>query len=94
MNFNIDIDKLVEVSAKVETLHKPGVVKLDGFPLLVYSPTQYGPGIRTEDNGTTVADICNELAINPAAESVAAKFATTEDHVIQAHNYAIATVTG
>ena len=88
--FNIDLDKLVEVNAAVDVTHKPGAVKLEDFPLLAYAPIQHGPGIRTEDNGTPVADLCNALAVNPDVEAVASKFGTTADHVRQAHDYAIA----
>jgi uncharacterized protein (DUF433 family) len=80
--------KTVKVVGEASVLHKPGAVRLDGYPLLAYAPSQHGPGIRTEDNGTPVADIVTELAVNPSVQAVAAKFNTTAAHVADAVRYA------
>lgn len=107
--FNINMPAIEKVNAKLEVVHKPGAVRLDGYPLLVYAPLQdshnhpdfakphdptvHGPTIRVENNGTPVSVICQELAVNPDVEAVAAKYSTTAEHVRQAHDYAVAHVT-
>lgn len=90
-NFVDLILKTVKVSGDVEVLHKPGAVKLDGYPLLVFAPIEHGPGIRTEDNGTLVSDIATAAAESPDFGQLAAKFGTTEAHVADALKYAVAT---
>jgi uncharacterized protein (DUF433 family) len=80
--------KTVRIVGTANVLHKPGAVKLDGFPLLAFSPSQYGPGVRTEDRGVPVEAIATEYAANPDAEAVAAKFGTTAAHVADALKYA------
>jgi uncharacterized protein (DUF433 family) len=80
--------KTLKISGTAEVLHKPGAVKLDGFPLLAYAPAQHGPGVRTEDVGASVADIATEYAVNPSVGAVAAKYGTTEAHVVDALKYA------
>lgn len=80
--------KTLKISGTAEVLHKPGAVKLDGFPLLVYAPAQHGPGVRTEDVGASVADIATEYAVNPSVGAVAAKHGTTAAHVVDALKYA------
>lgn len=82
--------KQIKITGTATVLHKPGAVKLDGFPLLAFAPSQHGPGIRTEDKGVPVADIATEYAVNPDAEAVAAKFGTTAAHVAEAIRYAAA----
>jgi uncharacterized protein (DUF433 family) len=82
--------KTVKVSGEATVLHKPGSVRLDDYPKLAYAPAQHGPGVRTEDNGTPVADIAIEYAANPSAEAIAVKFGTTSDHVADAIRYAAA----
>ena len=80
----------ITITGQASVLHRPGAVRLDDYPHLVYAPEQYiGKGICTEDNGTSVADIANELAINPDIAAVVAKFATTEAHVRDAIQYAL-----
>jgi hypothetical protein len=79
----------VTLAADATVLHKPGAVLLTGYPLLVYAPNQYGTGIRTENNGTPVADIAAEVAVNPDYNTVAAKFGVTVDHVAQAVDFAV-----
>jgi hypothetical protein len=71
-----------------QVTHKPGALRLDGFPLLVHSPAQWGPGVRTEDNGTPVESIAAAHAGDFAA--TATKFGTSEKHVRQAVAYTIA----
>jgi uncharacterized protein (DUF433 family) len=88
-DLNIQLDK-VKLVATAEVLHKPGVNKLTGYPHLVYAPAQYGPGVRTENNGTPVADIAAEISVNPDVDAVAAKFGVTVEHVHDALRYAAA----
>jgi hypothetical protein len=90
-NFLDLILKTVKVSGDVEVLHKPGAVKLDGYPLLTFAPLQHGAGIRTEDNGTPVSDIADAAAASPDLGTLAAKFGTSEAHVADALKYAVAT---
>lgn len=80
--------KTVRITGTATVLHKPGAVRLDGFPLLVHAPGQHGPGIRTEDNGTPVEDLCLAAAENPNLDAVAARFGTTVNHLLQALDYA------
>lgn len=84
-----DTHKLA-AAVEAHVTHKPGAVKLDGFPLLVYAPVQHGDGIRTEDVGATVHDICAKLVELPDLDQVAAHFRTTAEHVRQAAAYALA----
>jgi hypothetical protein len=81
--------KNVKVSADVTVLHKPGAVRLDGYPRLVYAPSYHGPGIRTEDNGTPVADIAAAAAETPDYGALAGRFGTTPEHVAEAIRYAV-----
>jgi hypothetical protein len=69
--------------------HKPGATRLDGFPLLVYSPINHGPEVATEDNQTPVSTICAAAAETPDLERLAAMFKTTVEHVRQALAYAL-----
>ena len=85
----IDLKEL-KLNLRAEVTHKPGAVRLDGYPLLVYAPAQHGPGIRTEDNGTPVADIAVAAAETPDYNVLARKFKTTPEHVEQAIRYAYA----
>jgi uncharacterized protein (DUF433 family) len=82
--------KQVKVSGDVAALHKPGAVRLDDYPRLVYAPGQHGPGIRTEDNGTPVEDVAGAVAETPDYAALAAKFQTTPEHVAEAVRYAVA----
>lgn len=88
----IDLSKLVTVAGSASVLHKPGAVRLDDYPKLVFAPTAYGPGIRTEDHGVKVEDIANAFAeMSGNAEIVAERFGTTLEHVADAVRYAAAT---
>lgn len=78
----------LDLDGSARVLHKPGAVRLDDYPLLVYAPDQYGPGICTEDNGTPVADICHALAETPDLDALAERLGTTPAHVRQAVAYA------
>jgi hypothetical protein len=78
----------IRFSGEATVLNKPGAVSLAGYPLLVYAPSQHGPGIRTEDNGTPVHDICVAFAEHPHPEAIAERFGTTPDHVAEAVRYA------
>ena len=89
MTFNLPLPKLT-IAAVAEVTHKPGAVRLDGFPLLVYAPTQHGAGIRTEDHGIPVADIATKAAEVSDLAVLAAAFGTTVDHVSQAIEYSLA----
>lgn len=84
------IVKKIKFTGNCACLHKPGAVRLDGYPLLVHAPSVHGPGIRTEDKGVKVEDIAAEFAVNPSHEAVAAKFGTTDAHVADAIRYAVA----
>lgn len=77
------------IQANFAVAHKPGAPRLDGFPLLAHAPAQWGPGVRTEDNGTPVAHIVAAHAGDFAA--TAARFGTTEQHVRQAIAYSLIT---
>ncbi len=79
------------IHASVE--HRPGAIRLDGFPLLTHAPEQWGEGVRTEDNGTPVDAIFAAYHRAPEIdqfESIAVRFGTTEAHVRQAVAYTIA----
>lgn len=91
MGLDIDLTKLIRCEGKASVLHKPGAVRLDDYPRLVYAPGQHGPGIRTEDNGTAVEDIATAAAETPSYDALAARFNTTVDHVADAIRYAIDT---
>lgn len=85
---NFDLSDL-HLTLDLSCLHKPGVLRLDGYPLLVYAPKQWGQGIRTEDRGIMVSDIIVKLSEIPDYRKVATYFQTTEDHIRQAVQYAI-----
>lgn len=80
--------KNVKISGTATCLHKPGVELLDGYPHLVFAPLQYGPGIRTENNGTPVADLVNDLALGLSYDAVAEKHGVTHAHIEDAVRYA------
>jgi hypothetical protein len=82
--------KRVKVKGEASVLHKPGAVRLDGYPRLVYAPGQHGPGIRLEDGGATVEDVIAAYRETPDAARVAAKLKTTPEHVADAVRYAAA----
>lgn len=87
-----DIIKSVAVTGSATVLHKPGAVRLDDYPLLVFAPIQWGQGVRTENNGTPVADIAVAFAeVGGTYAAMAERFGVTEDHVHQALKYALAT---
>lgn len=88
-NLNAELADL-KVTGEASVLHRPGAIRLDGYTLLVHAPDQHGPGIRTEDNGTHVADLCAALAETPNLEVVAKRFNTSSSHVEQALAYASA----
>ncbi len=70
--------------------HKPGVERLDRWPLLVHAPSQWGPGVRTEDHGIAVEDIAAAVSQTPDYARIAEALGTTPDHVAQAVDYVIA----
>jgi uncharacterized protein (DUF433 family) len=77
----------IQIVGTAECIEKPGAVRLDGFPLLVFD----GQAIKTEDNGTTVEDLTIAIAgSNRTYESIAAQFGTTANHVAEAIRYAVA----
>ncbi len=78
----------VKVAVNLEALHKPNAVRLDGYPLLTYAPSQHGEGIRTEDNGTPIEDIVAKLAETKDPAATARAFGTSVAHVGQAAAYA------
>jgi hypothetical protein len=80
--------KNVKISGTATCLHKPGVELLAGYPLLVFAPLQYGPGIRTENNGTPVSAIVDELAMGLSYEAVAEKYGVSPAHIEDAVRYA------
>lgn len=60
-------------------LHKPGAVRLDGFPKLVYCP-KIGEGIRlAADNSITVAAIVAEHRGGKSPEQIATSHGLTVD---------------
>jgi uncharacterized protein (DUF433 family) len=81
--------KDLKVAGTASALHKPGAVRLDGYPLLVHAPRQWGDGVRTENNGTPVADVCAAVAEEPDLERLADRFGITTDHVEQALRYGL-----
>jgi hypothetical protein len=91
--FNIQLPDM-EFAVRGEVLHKPGAIRLDNYPLLVYAPTQWGEGIRTEDVGASVEDICLALSEGQGVHDVAKRFETTPAHVVQAAVYARAASEG
>lgn len=87
---NIDLSDL-DVSVGVNVTHKPGAdLSIHDYPLLVHAPGQHGPGVRTEDNGTPVADIVGKAAEMPDYDQLAEHFKTSRAHVEQAVAYAVA----
>ncbi len=87
----LDLSTLInpKVSGTGTVLHKPGSEQLDKWPLLVYAPSQHGPGIRCDSNGASVEEIAVEFAANSNPEAVAKKFRVSVDHVTQAVDYAV-----
>lgn len=79
----------IRLSAELSCLHKPGAVRLDGYPRLVYAPAQHGREVRTEDHGVKVSDIVVAFAATPDPETVAAAFGTSPEHVAEAVRYAV-----
>lgn len=69
--------------------HKPGAIRLDNFPLLVYLPFEAGEGVRTVDNWTKVDDIVEARLADPhlSDADLATRFKTTTEHVKQAVIY-------
>ncbi len=86
---DIDLDQL-KASLTFKVGHKPGVERLDRWPLLVHAPSQWGPGVRTEDHGIPVEDLAAAVAESPDYARIAHAFGTTADHVAQAVDYVIA----
>lgn len=83
--------KTIRVTGKASVLHKPGGVRLDAYPGLVYAPAQWGPGVRVECNGTPVEEIVAAVAdAGPEADlhALAARFGCSEAHVVDALLYA------
>lgn len=64
---------------------------LTGYPLLVYAPSQHGPGVRLNDNLALVTDIADAYAMESSIHGLAHLFGTTEAHIRQALAYAAAT---
>lgn len=59
------------MAIKATVLHKPGAVRLDGFPELVYCP-KLGAGIRlAADNSVTVAAVLAEARGGKSPEQIA-----------------------
>lgn len=83
----------IKIALKADVTHKPGAVRLDEYPLLVYAPTQHGAGIRTEDRGVPVAKIAAKAVEMPDHDQLAEHFGTTAAHVKQAIAYVLATHT-
>lgn len=82
------LEPLAKVEGVAAVTHKPDARVLEGFPLLVYAPSQWGPGVRLEDCGHAVADIAEAFESDPDADAVAARFGTTAEHVMDAVRYA------
>lgn len=59
------------------------------FPLLVWSPLQWGEDVYTEDGKASVAQIVQAMLKLLDFDAVAARFGTTTDHVEQALDYAL-----
>jgi hypothetical protein len=79
----------IQIIGTADCVARPGSVRLDDYPLLTFAPEQYGKGIRTEDNGTTVAAIAEAFALNPNIYAIATQFATSVNHVADAIKYSI-----
>lgn len=76
--------------ARARLLDKPSLARLVGYPGLVHAPTQWGPGIRTEDGGISAASIVEAYAADPDETAVASALGTTPTHVADAVAYAVA----
>ena len=65
-------------------------VPLDGFTLLAWAISHpvHGSKVFTEDGKASVEDIAMAFVEHPSAEAVAGRYGTTEDHVVQAIDYA------
>ena len=74
----------VKVAATFGVVQAGGGLDLSAYPLLAYSEAQWGEGVRTEDNGTRVADIFARSRVQPDVIALAAFFNTTVAHVMQA----------
>jgi hypothetical protein len=61
---------------------------LEGFPLLVYAPSQWGEEIHTEDGKVSVPDAAAAFTESFDTNAVAAKFGTTAAHIADALKYA------
>lgn len=67
--------------------HKPGALRLDLYPLLVYAPKQWGEGVRVASNGARATEIAETLAAAGPAEAVARHFGVTLEELGQAARY-------
>jgi uncharacterized protein (DUF433 family) len=80
-------DATIQLRATVA--HAPNAVRLDGFPLLAYAPKQWGEGVRTENNGTPVGSIAEDVAAGLSFAESAEKHGVTEAHARQAYAWAV-----
>jgi hypothetical protein len=89
-SLNVDLES-VKLAGSAEVLHRPGAVRLDEFPGLVFAPAQHGPGIRTEDSGASVEAICMAAAVateqGQDLDAIADRFRTSPEYVRQAIEY-------
>jgi hypothetical protein len=92
-DLELDLEK-IGATLDLAVLHKPGAVRLDGYPLLAHAPAQWGPGVRTEDVGASVAEIAVAAAESPDHDALAARFGTTPAHIAEAVRYALAAQPG
>ncbi len=65
---------------------------LDAFPLLAWmvSHPRHGSKVFTEDGAASVEAIALQVSTTPSYEALAAEHGTTEEHVRQAIEYALA----
>lgn len=65
---------------------------IDGYPLLAWTDNheKHGDRVFTEDGAASVEAIALDLAVSPDFEVLAIKHKTTQDHVRQAIDYALA----
>ncbi len=60
------------------------------FPGLVFAPDQWGPGVRCQSNGTSVAKICDLVKADggaPTLDQIAARFDISKEEAADAIRY-------
>lgn len=83
-----EMQGIIRAAGSASVAHKPGAVRLDGYPLLTYAPKQWGEGVRTEDKGIPVLAVVSKFAELGSIDAAAEALGTTIDHVQACIDYA------